>query len=229
MTTDSLVIALIHATPAAIVPAVAGLRSEFPEAVPWNLLDDRLLVDAAQTGGLTADLRSRMLNLIRHAADNGADGVLLTCSMYGPTVHETPMDIPVLAPDEAAFEATTDGAPRGVVVVASIASSLEDSLARYRQFLADTGRDTRAIGVCVPAAFDHANAGDHARVAEVIANEVRAQADRYDAVFLAQYSLAPAAAILEQELGTRVITGPASAAQRLRRLLTTPQTSHADV
>ena len=45
-------VAMVHATPAAIAPAVAAFAECFPAAELWHLLDDRLVSDAEQAGGL---------------------------------------------------------------------------------------------------------------------------------------------------------------------------------
>lgn len=87
-TTRHALIALIETTTAATPPAIEAFDAEFPEATLWNVLDDRLIVEALEAGGLTAPLTERMSRLISYALDAGADGVLLTCSMYGPVAHE---------------------------------------------------------------------------------------------------------------------------------------------
>jgi hypothetical protein len=68
---------VIHATPASIAPARAAFADRFPDARLWNLMDGRLAGDADREGRLTPALRRRMLSLIAHAIDGGADAVLL--------------------------------------------------------------------------------------------------------------------------------------------------------
>lgn len=81
-------IALISAVPTAIPPICDALDQRFSEARVWNLLDDRLLEDATESGGLPPRLRARMEWLIDQALVEGADAVALTCSLYAPVVHE---------------------------------------------------------------------------------------------------------------------------------------------
>ncbi|ALG12517.1 hypothetical protein [Kibdelosporangium phytohabitans] len=182
-------IALISATTAAIGPAVAGLAEEFPQADPWNLLDDKLLPDAESSGGVTPQLADRVRRLIAHAADS-ADAVLLTCSMYGFIAEESSV-IPVLAPDAAAFEQAR--ARRSLLVVASLESALHDTLSR----------------------LDHPNATGVVSSPADIADACRAHT--VDAVLLAQYSLTPYA----PKLDIPVISGPRSAAAKLKAVVTT--------
>src|SRR5690625_4708365 len=128
--TDDFLVALISATPVAIAPATEALAEEFPQARVWNLLDDRLLQDASDAGGLAEPLAERMRGLIEHAVGAGADAVLLTCSMYGQVAQQAPIPVPALAPDEAAFAEASSGTYGTVLVVASFDSAFHDSVHR---------------------------------------------------------------------------------------------------
>ncbi|GHC54467.1 hypothetical protein [Streptomyces flavofungini] len=190
-------IALISATPAAIGPAVAGLADAFPEAEPWNLLDDALLTDAEAQGGLAPALADRMRRLIAYAVAGGARGVLLTCSLYGPVAERAEAAVPVLAADSAAFAAALARGHRRVLVLASFAGALDDSLERFRAAARAAGSPVRAVG-------------------QVIAPGERPDPGDADGVLLAQYSLAPHADDLVAALGLPVHTGPHTAARALR-------------
>lgn len=198
-------IALISATPAAIAPAVTGLATEFSEAQPWNLLDDRLLADASD--GLTPELAERMRRLIAYAVDNGADGVLLTCSLYGPVVDSVTSPVPVFAPDSAVFQRATDYAK--VLVLASFETAMTDSVARFHAY----APKTEAVGVVAPDAF---GAKDTETLFVALRDACQSYDGSYDAVLLAQYSLAPAAEKLSAALGRPVLSGPQAAAAALK-------------
>ncbi|WP_163506627.1 aspartate/glutamate racemase family protein [Fodinicola acaciae] len=202
-------IALISATPAAIAPAETGLAEEFSEALAWNILDDRLLADAAD--GLTPPLADRMRRLIAYAIDGGADGVLLTCSLYGPVVDSVASAVPVFAPDSAAFQRALDGGYRRIAVLASFETAMTDSLARFRAYVAGSGIE--AVGVVAPDAFEAAKKNDLDTLFTALRD---ACDDSYDAVLLAQYSLAPAAERLSAALARPVISGPHAAAVALK-------------
>lgn len=212
-------IALISATRTAIAPAVDAFRARFPEAELWNLLDDKLLGDLETEGGMTAALESRMHELIRYAATAGADGVLLTCSQYGPVAAGAGVGIPVLAPDEAAFADIVRGGARTVLVLASIESSLHDTLTRLGDEVTRSGASVRLVGAVSPDARRAAECDDAAALARALRETACSHQGEVDAVFLAQYSLSPAADALAAELGVPVITGPDTAAVRLRAAL----------
>lgn len=212
-------IALISAVTAAIGPARSALDELYPEAEVWNILDDRLLSDADDRGGLDDALRARMVRLIDHALAEGADGVLLTCSLYGPVATDIRRDAPVLAPDEAAFLEIAGAGYRSVLVVASFEGAKSDSIARLEEALRKAGSATVVTGIAVPAALAATKAQDPQSLLSALSDACRPLATQVDAVFLAQYSLAPAAHGLAQTLGIPVLTGPASSAVALRERL----------
>ncbi|MFJ4222947.1 aspartate/glutamate racemase family protein [Microbacterium sp. NPDC089695] len=219
MTTTTPRIALISAVTAAIGPATAALGELYPEAEVWNILDDRLLVDADERGGLDDALRARMTRLIDHALSEGADGVLLTCSLYGPVAAETRSDAPVLAPDDAAFAEIAETGYRRVLVVASFEGAKNDSVARLRAALTRSGSSTTVTGVAVPAAMAATKAQDADALLTALVEACRPLADDVDAILLAQYSLAPAGPALGAAVDLPVVSGPASSAVALRTRL----------
>ncbi|WP_405642770.1 hypothetical protein [Streptomyces uncialis] len=238
-------IALISATPTAMAPAVAGLAEEFPAAEPWSLLDDRLLADAPQDGPLPPALVDRMRRLIGHALAGGADGVLLTCSLYGSVTETVDTPVPLLAPDTAAFERalTLSSGTGRVLVLASFETAMRDSVARFSAASAASaaavsagvgsavaapaavgsaasGSGAEVVGVVAPDAFDAAREGNLPALRDALRDACLPHLTGADVVLLAQYSLAPAAASLSTALGVPVVSGPQAAAAALRSALT---------
>ena len=220
------VIALISAVSSAIAPAVHGLNREFPEATAWNLVDDRLITEAIDAGGLTDGLRARMTRLIRYALDGGASGVLLTCSMYSPVAHQAAgaVGVPVLAADDAAFEAAAASGHARIALVSSLPVPLADARERFAAYLNTRANTPEVTGVLAAGAYAASIAsgttagGD---TSDALAQTLVAAlhgADA-DAVLLAQYSLAPAAEQLAAITGLPVFSGPGAAARMLRSRL----------
>ncbi|PBC51782.1 hypothetical protein CJ177_35695 [Rhodococcus sp. ACPA1] len=217
--TDRPLVALISATPAAIAPAVEGLTEDFPEAVVWNILDDRLLTEADEHGGVVGPLAQRMFRLIDHAVTEGADAVLLTCSMYGPIARTYPAPVPVLAPDDAAFAAAVDGGFDRILVVASFEAALLDTEKRFADFVAAQSKTIKILGAYAPAAHEATRDGDQHSLLTALTETCVTFTDRIDAILLAQYSLAPVASALSERLGIPVVSGPVTAANLLRTRL----------
>ena len=221
MTTHNPVIALVSAVPAAIAPATEAFAIEYPDASVWNILDDRLLVDADARGGVTADLDERMARLIRHAAIEGADGILLTCSLYGTVAHRLAAEIgvPLMAPDDALFAAVADGGFGSILLLSPAPGPLAESAGRLTEHLRAAGLATTITGAAVDGAADAARSGDLDRLVSALEAAYLSASASVDAVVLGQYSLSPAAEALSERIGVPVLAGPGRAARALRSLI----------
>ncbi|MBE1551731.1 putative NBD/HSP70 family sugar kinase [Mycobacterium sp. OAS707] len=210
-------IALISAVAAAIPPARLAFDELFPAATVWNLLDDRLLTDAAENGTVTAGLAARMNRLIEHAILEGSDAVLLTCSLYSPVAHRVAatVDIPILGPDDALFDAAAQAGYRRLAVVSSAADPLADSLARIRQVL-----DPEVVVTGVIADAGAVDRGDLTGLAHSVGQAVAGLDCATEAVVLGQYSLAASAAAVQDATGLPTLAGPQFAVRSLRALTT---------
>src|ERR1700690_4157551 len=100
-------IALIHAVTVAMAPVHDAFAQLWPEAECVDILDTSLSRDREREGRLTETMVGRFLLLARYAEDNGADGILFTCSAFGEAIEAAAKNagIPVLKPNEAMFEA----------------------------------------------------------------------------------------------------------------------------
>src|SRR3954471_14065460 len=98
-------IALIHATPAAVEPIRTAFSAAWPEPDLVNLLDDSLSRDRALAPDLTDGIYGRFDALGAYAVALGADGILFTCSAFGPAIERVAraVTIPVLKPNQAMF------------------------------------------------------------------------------------------------------------------------------
>ncbi|NEB22103.1 aspartate/glutamate racemase family protein [Streptomyces coelicoflavus] len=213
-------VAMIHAVPPAHRIAEEAFAQEFPQATVWNVLDDRLLDDARVAGELTGALRRRMLRLIGHVMDGGAQALLLTCSSYGEVVDtaRTLWKAPVLKSDEAMFKAALAGPYSRIAVVASTPPAVPAAVAQL-EALVPAVRPDRPVEI-VTALSEEAAGAHPGEAARHLADAVRAAggADA-DVVLLAQYSLTPARDALADLLGVPVLDGAGAAARELRGLL----------
>ncbi len=218
-------IALIHALRHSPPPIEAAFRRAWPEAQLMNLLDDSLSADLARAGALTPAMTERFLTLSRYAAGTGADGILFTCSAFGPCIEAVAAErapMPVLKPNEAMIEAavaearriakgSTNGRRPRIGLLASFQPTLETM---PPEFPADVEVVTRLAEGSL-AALDAGDAEGHDRQAA----EASATLADCDVVALAQFSLARAAPLVEAATGRPVFTTPDSAVAKLRRLL----------
>jgi len=214
-------VALIHASTASVAPAEAAFGADFPEAQLWNLLDDRLVVDADRAGGLTPALHDRMSILIRYAVDGGADAVQLSCSMYGPVANAAAgaHDVPVLASDQAMFEHVVEAGVGRVAVLGSLSSAASDSAERLRAALAERSPGTIVEERVVAGAAAAASADDADELSALMSAAAADAGADFDLIVIAQYSLTPSLDAMAAASSLPVLSPPHLAASTLRGLL----------
>lgn len=211
-------IALIHATPVAVAPIADAFQRLWPDAETANLLDDSLSTDLSRTGRLDGAMTERFRRLARYAADTGADAILFTCSAFGPCIEAAAADLapmPVLKPNEAMFaDALAMGSRIGMIT--TFQPSVASMEAEFRALTAATGASATIETVCAPDAMPALAAGDAATHDRLIA-EAAAGMPGIDALVLAQFSMARAAAAAGAATDAPVLTSPDSVVRRLRR------------
>ena len=212
-------IALIHALKHSITPIEQSFARLWPEAELANLLDDTLSTDLARDGALTPAMADRFLTLARYAASCGADGILFSCSAFGPcidTCARALAPMPVLKPNEAMIEeAVSVAGPGGRIgLLATFAPTLATMPAEF----AAVAPGVTLVSALAAEALAALNRGDPA-AHDRLAAEAARPLEGCDVVALAQFSLAFAAPSVAAATGRTVLTTPDSAVRKLRRLL----------
>lgn len=217
-------IALIHALTESIAPIHKAFQRHWPEAKPFDLLDNALSADLAEAGAMTPAIRNRFLTLGDYAASQeGAGGktaaILFTCSAFGPAIDDvkTAQRIPVLKPNEAAFEqAMTMGRHIGLLV------TFEPSLRSLEKELVEMAESRKIEIVVTPRLVEHAldalKADDHETHDHLIAKAAR-DLPHQDVILFGQFSMAQAATAAQQVCVTPLVTTPDAAVLALRKSL----------
>ena len=209
-------IALIHALRHSAAPVEAAFAALWPEARLMTLMDDSLSSDLARQGGLTPAMTDRFLTLARYAAGTGADGILFTCSAFGPCIDACKRalaPLPVLKPNEAMVEeAVATG--RRIGLLATFGPSLDTLPDEFRA----ARPDVDVVTALADGALNALDAGDGPRHDRLAAEAARTLVG-CDAVALGQFSLARAAQAVAAATGRPVLTTPESAVRKLRRML----------
>src|SRR5712691_11681432 len=206
-------ITLIHALKHSIVPIEDSFARLWPDAILMNLLDDSLSADLARDGRLTDAMTGRFLSLGRYAASTGADAILFTCSAFGPCIEAVAREqapMPVLKPNEAMIE---QAAARGRRI--GLLSTFEPTLASMPPEFPRSIEIVPKLATGALAALDRGARADHDRLVAEASRELRGG----DLIALAQYSVAPAAALVAEVSGLPVLTTPDSSVQKLKELL----------
>lgn len=206
-------IALIHALRHSPPPIEAAFARLWPRATLMNLLDDSLSADLARDGRITQAMTGRFLSLASYARATGTDGILFTCSAFGPcieAVQRALSPLPVLKPNEAMIEEAEAVGSR-IGLLASFGPTLQSMPPEFPRSL--TVMPKLAEGAL--AALDRGDAAEHDRLAALAAGDLA----ECDAIALAQFSLARAAPAVAAASGKLVLTTPDSAVRKLKRLL----------
>jgi hypothetical protein len=206
-------IALIHALVHSIAPINDAFERDWPAARRMNLLDDSLSADLADSPiGLDDRMTARFLALAGYAIDTGAQGILFTCSAFGPCIDAVKAKwphVPVLKPNEAMIEEAAAGAG-SIGLVASFPPTLVSMPAEFPPHI--EVKPMLALG-----ALEALNRGDAALHDRLVADAAARLADRVDAIALAQFSLARAAPLVRERTSLPVLTTPDSAVRALRK------------
>jgi aspartate/glutamate racemase len=212
-------IALIHATPVAVEPIHQALAAAWPEAQPVNILDDSLSLDRAAAGEISPALTERIVALATYARGIGSDGILFTCSAFGSAIETAAglLDIPVLKPNEAMFEAAI-GQGRAVAMIATFLPARAGMEAEFADEAARLGSDARLTSIVVEAAMTALKAGDAETHNRLVADAVRTLTG-FDTIVLAHFSTSRAADAVRRVVGIPVLTSPDAAVAKLRRLI----------
>ena len=206
-------IALIHALKHSIVPIEASFAKLWPEATLMNLLDDSLSADVARDGRLTPAMTDRFLALGRYAASTGANAILFTCSAFGPCIEAVAREqapLPVLKPNEAMIEQAVKRGHR-IGLLSTFAPTL-------RSMPPEFPTSVEVVPKLAEGALDALDRGDRAGHDRLIVQASRDLRD-CDLIALAQYSMAPAAALVAEATKLPVLTTPDSAVIKLKQLL----------
>jgi Asp/Glu/hydantoin racemase len=206
-------IALIHALKHSVAPIEDAFQHLWPEAALMNLLDDSLSVDRARDGKITDAMTERFLTLGRYAARAGADGIMFTCSAFGPCIEAVADDqarLPVLKPNEAMIEEALAVGGR-ISLLATFPPTLVSMQSEFPH-----GTDVvLKLADGALAALDKGRPDDHDRIAVEAAKSV----SDCNVIALAQFSLARAAGPIAKATGLPVLTTPDSAVRKMKRLL----------
>ncbi len=186
-------LALLHTSPVH-VPVFDALRDRTEPGLTLRHHVDEELLARARAEGTRAVIPAVEHALARAAAD-GAYAVLCTCSTIGAVAEAAGEagragGLPVLRVDRPMAAAAVAAGPR-IVVLATIASTLEPTRALIEDEAQRSARPVRVRLELVPGAWERFEAGDADGCAKIVAAHADAVRDA-DAIVLAQASMAPA-------------------------------------
>jgi hypothetical protein len=158
-------------------------------------------------------MTERFLRLGRYAAGAGANAILFTCSAFGSCIEAVAREqapMPVLKPNEAMIEQAI-GKGRRIGLLSTFPPTLVSMPPEFPASVEIVPK----LAAGALAALDRGDRAEHDRLVGEAAKDLR----DCDLIALAQYSMAPAAALVAELSGRPVVTTPDSAVLKLKQAL----------
>lgn len=213
-------VAVIHTS----FVSVNDLKDLFKEIIPSvkliNIVDDSLLAEVLEKGGLTNNVTRRICAYAIEAQAMGVDIILNQCSSVGEAVDvaRKMINIPYIKVDEPmAEEAVRIGG--NISVIATVPTTLGPSVRLIEKTAVDMNKDINIKRCLVEGAFDAlVKEGNRDKHNNMVLETVKEEAQKADAIVLAQGSMI---CLLPQLMDIRVpiFTSPRLGVARIKQVL----------
>lgn len=212
-------ICAFHAVFTSIEPIEAAFNARWPQCSFFHLVDDSLARDLADAGSITNAITTRFLSLANYAIAANANGILYTCSAFGPAIDEVrrQIKIPVVKPNEAMIDEAISTASR-LHVLATFEPALKSMIPEIEAAADERSKKVHITSSVVPGAMAHLLAGrrsEHDALILAAANKI----ENVDVILLAQFAMAHTKRAIEDLVKVPVLTTPESAVDRMRMAL----------
>lgn len=208
-------IALVSVTLNAVNPMTDYFREKEPEIKIDNYLDSHLLEKVRDEGGINDAAMKRMFHMLSTACEDGAEGVLLTCTVFSPYADyfSRLLSRPIICPDRAMLEAVAQRAGRAAIIC-TFPGTVDTTRAMYIGCCKRAGTDETVDMIILEDAYLAAGKGDFAVHDKIIQEKAKQLDGQYDHIVFAQISMARAAKGLKLQ-HAQVYTSPDSAYRAL--------------
>lgn len=212
-------IALVSVTLNAVNPMTDYLRKKDPQVTVRNYLDSYLLEKVKKDGGINDVSMKRMFDMLATACEDGADAVLLTCTIFSPYAQYFSglLSKPVVCPDYAMLQAVA--AKEGkTAILCTFTGTVDTTRNLYYSCCREIGRKEAVEMIVLPEAYEAAAKGDFETHDQIIRKKAEEIDASYDNIVLAQISMAH---VKEQIASTHatVYTSPDSAYDTIMKQL----------
>ena len=208
-------IALVSSTINAVGPMTEYIRKTAPDVKVVNYLDGGMMAKVKQDGGINAETIKRFTDMIANAFSDGADGVIMTCTIFSPwaaafteTWHKpvVPADIAML--DNAAK------CPGRTAIICTFEGTVDTTRNGYFTYRRKNGMPEEVDMYPVPAAFEAAQRGDMDECNRIVVEKIQELDELYDQIVLAQISMSGAATLIEPK-HAKLFTSPSEALREM--------------
>lgn len=183
-------IVLIHNSQVIINVVQKMFERVYPEANLINIMDESLLRDIKEKGGIDHLGVRRICRYTLCAEDLGAEAVLMTCSSLCEAVDVARplVKIPVFKINEPMAEEAVKAGNK-IVVMGTLKSVLVPTVSLIRCKARETGKEVDVKEALCTAAFEALIGGDAQRHDDLLITEVEKAAEKADVIVFAQGSM----------------------------------------
>jgi aspartate/glutamate racemase len=200
-------------------PVQTAFKELWPEPQLVNLLDDSLSPDRASEPELTDAMIERFVHFGRYAHSIGADGIMVTCSAFGPAIEQmaAELPVPVLKPNEAMFHAAVAQGTR-IGMLATFGPAVGTMRDEFDEYVRQVKSPATLTTVLVEDAMTALRKGDAETHNRLLA-EKAPELSGLDTVMLAHFSTSRAWGAVQEKLSIPVLSAPGAAVRRMRELI----------
>lgn len=215
-------IALVSVTLNAVNPMTEYFQKKVPEVQISNYLDGYLMDKVRSEGGISDASMKRMFHMLATACEDGAEGVLLTCTVFSPYADyfSELLSKPITCPDKAMLETVASQTGR-TAILCTFPGTVDTTRNMYLACCKRAGTDDQVDMIVLEDAYQAAGRGDFAAHDRIIQDKARELDSQYDHIVFAQISMARAAKGLELQ-HAQVYTSPDSAYEALEKAVAQP-------
>ena len=183
--------ALMCITINAVSPMMNYIRNNEPELKPVPYVDGYVMEKIKHESGVNNDSMMRMLNMIGNACRDGADGIIITCTMftpYQPAIQQL-FTVPIVSADTAMFDNASKQHGE-TAILCTFDGTVETTRNGYYKYCRKNNMPEKADMFTLPDAFKAIQAGDFETGNKIIRAKIIELDEQYDKIILAQISMA---------------------------------------
>lgn len=212
-------IALVSVTLNAVNPMTEYLNQKEEPLEIRNYLDSYILQKVKEEGRINDSSMLRMFQMLATACTDGADGVIMTCTIFSPYAEyfSALLSKPVVCPDGAMLDAVA-GKEGKTAIICTFTGTVETTKNMYYSYCRKYRKPEEVDMYVVPEAYEAANRGDFVVFDATIQEKIKELDPLYDHVVLAQISMARTATGVNMNHAT-LYTSPDSAWQAMMEVL----------
>lgn len=186
-------IALVSVTLNAVNPMTNYLKQFAGDITVVNYLDSYLLDKVNQEGRITDESMGRMFEMLTKACVDGADGIILTCTIFSPYVElfSSLLSVPIICPDGAMLDEVSKNTGKKAILC-TFEGTVKITRDMYYSYCDKNGTSRDVDMIVVPGAYEAASRGDMNECSRLIRQRVEELDPEYDQLVLAQISMAGA-------------------------------------